>query len=297
MGNAAGVGVGGSSANEAGNAAGGMSSTNGGETTQGGVANVGGAAGGAGGAPDLCEGKDLNCPDDGNPCTEDECNPATGECGIPRTDTDCDDNIYCNGTDLCDAGKCTVHSGNPCLTHTCDEPGKSCQCAGKEDCSADQPGDWSDCVYPSECATTGEQTRPVTSYTCNVGTGKCEGKPTIEKMACTRETQGIACTSDNLRCDGDETCNAGKCTPSKVNPCVGNAAGNYCSEGSAECGVCSGNAVQGAYPGCSSGQFCCYNHSVASAWACENAKCPIVIKTIVSSSIISSSKISTIAPL
>jgi hypothetical protein len=265
--------------------AGGMSSTNGGapvggeSTAAGGVpAEAGAATGGAGGAPDLCAGKNLDCPNDNNPCTEDACDPATGECGIPRTGTDCDDNIYCNGTDLCDAGECTDHSGNPCATHTCDEPGKSCQCATKDDCSPDQPGDWSDCVYTSECATAGSQSRPVTTYTCNVGTGKCVGKPTIEMMACTRVTQDQPCTSDSLRCDGEETCKSEKCTSSKVNPCVGNAAGTYCSENATyTCGVCSGNKAGGGYPGCSGTQSCCL---VSGAWACQANTCKITLPAL-----------------
>ncbi len=257
----------------------------GGTDSLGGVGNgatsAGGASGGAGGAADLCADFTEECPDDDNPCTEDACNPATGECGIPRTDTACDDNVYCNGPDLCDAGACTKHSGNPCASNTCSEPGKTCSCAVKEDCSEDQPGDWSDCVYADECTTTGTQSRPVTTYTCNVDSGKCEGKLTLENRACTRETQDQPCTSNNLRCDGAETCKAGKCTPAKVNPCAGNGADKYCSESNAQCGVCSGNAVQGSYPGCGAGQYCCYNQATPSAWACQNTQCPLIIKTIV----------------
>lgn len=244
---------------------------------EGGAPAGGAAAGGAGGATDLCASLDLNCPNDNNPCTEDACNPATGTCGIPRTGTTCDDNIYCNGTDLCEAGVCTSHSGNPCATHTCDEPAKSCQCATKDDCSPDQPGDWSECTYASECATSGTQSRPVTKYTCNVSTGKCDGTLAIENRACTRVTQDLPCASDNLRCDGTETCKNGTCTSSKINPCTGNAAGNFCSESAAECGACSGNAVQGAYPGCSSGEYCCYNQATANAWACQTASCKLIV--------------------
>jgi hypothetical protein len=208
--------------------AGGMSSTNGGapvggETmaaggvpAEGGATTGGASTAGAGGASDLCADLNLDCPNDNNPCTEDACNPETGECGIPRTDTACDDNVYCNGTDLCDAGECTVHSGNPCASNTCDEPGKSCQCASKDDCSADQPGDWSDCVYADDCVTSGTQSRPVTSYTCTTATGKCVGKATIEMRACTRETEGIACTDDKVLCDGTEACKAGKCTSRRM---------------------------------------------------------------------------------
>jgi len=272
------------------------SSNNGGEPmASGGMIGETGATGGAGGATDLCANFTGDCPDDDNPCTEDACNPETGECGIPRTGTACDDDIYCNGPDLCDAGKCTEHSGNPCASNTCSEPGKTCNCATKEDCSEDQPGDWTECTYADECVTTGSQSRPVTTYTCNVDTGKCEGKLTLENKECTRVTQDQPCTSDNKRCNGAETCKAGKCTSDGANPCAANGESKYCSESNAECGVCSGNAVQGAYPGCAAGQYCCYNQASANAWACQNTKCPLIIKTVISTSIISASIIKTAA--
>ena len=55
------------------------------------------AVGGQGGGGGMtC---DEECVDDNNPCTEDACNPKTGECGIPRSGNTCDDGIYCNGAD------------------------------------------------------------------------------------------------------------------------------------------------------------------------------------------------------
>jgi hypothetical protein len=47
----------------------------------------------------------IPCPDDGNPCTEDVCVPATGTCGAPATGT-CDDGDPCTTSDVCAGGAC-----------------------------------------------------------------------------------------------------------------------------------------------------------------------------------------------
>jgi hypothetical protein len=52
-----------------------------------------------------CIGTPVPCPDDGNPCTDDVCAPATGVCGVPRSGT-CDDGNACTNDDVCTAGTC-----------------------------------------------------------------------------------------------------------------------------------------------------------------------------------------------
>jgi hypothetical protein len=50
---------------------------------------------------------------DGNVCTDDVCIPATG-CDNPNNTASCDDLVFCNGTDTCFGGSCSVHVGDPC---------------------------------------------------------------------------------------------------------------------------------------------------------------------------------------
>ncbi len=52
-----------------------------------------------------CNGTAVPCADDGNPCTDDVCTPATGVCGVPRSGT-CDDGDVCTTGDVCTAGTC-----------------------------------------------------------------------------------------------------------------------------------------------------------------------------------------------
>jgi hypothetical protein len=55
--------------------------------------------------PDLCLGKDCS---DGNPCTEDRCDVATGTCSNPTVaaGTPCDDGDPCTETSTCQADAC-----------------------------------------------------------------------------------------------------------------------------------------------------------------------------------------------
>ena len=73
----------------------------------GGGGGTGGGTGGSGGSEGLCEG--VEC-DDGDLCTDDECDPADGTCSsVP---VDCNDNNYCTTDPACDPldGECPAGS-------------------------------------------------------------------------------------------------------------------------------------------------------------------------------------------
>jgi hypothetical protein len=68
--------------------------------------------------PPVCV-TDIECIDDGNICTDEECDPLSPEadsfgCIHPNNTAPCDDNQFCNGEDICANGLCG-HSGDPCL--------------------------------------------------------------------------------------------------------------------------------------------------------------------------------------
>jgi hypothetical protein len=111
----------------------------------------------------------TTCTDDGNACTDDECDgagvcthpflisgttcgdPSDNDCTDPDTcdgagicwdnhasaGTSCDDGIYCNGTDTCSGGIC-MHAGDPCSddgefcngTESCNETLENCTSTG-----------------------------------------------------------------------------------------------------------------------------------------------------------------------
>ena len=72
----------------------------------------------------VCEGTLLSCSDDGDPCTLDVCDPATGVCGILSADgTPCDDGEPCTTGDQCVSGACggQTYPG-------CEDPGYGLMC-------------------------------------------------------------------------------------------------------------------------------------------------------------------------
>jgi cysteine-rich repeat protein len=102
------------------------------------------------------------CTPDSNDCTDDVCDGA-GACFHPDSYyTACDDGEFCNGSDLCYAGSCSYHYGDPCTfvvfntvchapTHPCtpSPPGSLCYDVG-EACTSDE------CDGAGTCAFTGE---------------------------------------------------------------------------------------------------------------------------------------------
>ena len=271
----------GGSNNTSGSSSGGASDGGaGGEAVAGG--STGGAAAGAG--PDLCAGKALTCEDDDNPCTEDECNPETGQCGIPRTGTSCDDGMFCNGDDTCDEGECTEHEGDPCNGQTCNEGDDVCECTKDEDCPADMPGAWSECVYANTCVETGTHNRPVTTFSCE--SGACVQDSAVENEQCTRDTDTLACEDDGNRCNGTESCKAGNCTSqgSAGDPCKGNVAKPFCYTAGEQCRECKDAAT-----GCGGGEECCKGVCQPEASTCS------IIATIINPTVINPTVIQTIS--
>jgi len=73
--------------------------------------------------------------DDGNPCTDDSC--MGGFCTYSGNTGSCDDGIFCNGSDSCAEGSCSVHSGDPCGGSFCLEPYRACMAACPGTCAAE----------------------------------------------------------------------------------------------------------------------------------------------------------------
>jgi len=148
-------------------------------------------------------------------------------------DADCDDGLFCNGAETCNAGNC-VASGDPCQGQTCDEAGDVCiplvcnndgTCDDGEDCyncandcisgsgpvcgnSICEAGDGEDCVScPSDC--NGVQGgKPSRRYCCGDGGGSglticADGRCNDGVNICTYEPALGFCCGDST-CEGDE---------------------------------------------------------------------------------------------
>ena len=198
--------------------------------------------------------------DDSAFCTTDNCD-LLGQCqNIPDPGTFCDDGNDCNGVEDCSAdlsscvagtpmncGKACFRGLTPGATCTGDaQCGKSCV-GGPNDglsCTSDSncgraclggPDDGVTCTQDDECST---------RNCAQVGLcvpGACRGgcSPSVNGGSCVQcaaDVPGSTTCSDNLFCDGTETCNAS-------HQCVG-ASRPTCSQFNADCtkGACNENS-------------------------------------------------------
>ena len=73
--------------------------------------------------------------DDRVACTRDRCNPVTDRCESAADHAGCDDRLFCNGQETCDASLGCVPGVAPCVGDACREDLRSCsECAADADC-------------------------------------------------------------------------------------------------------------------------------------------------------------------
>jgi len=207
----------------------------------------------------------IDCNDE-NPCTTDTCNEAADTCDHVANNAACDDGVFCNGTDTCSGGTCSVHLGDPCTSggecaNVCDEDNDTCFKPSGVAC-----GDFSDtdCDNPDTCDGAG---------TClanhepdgAAGSGLCSDNNDCTKDNCLagvcdhpNEATGTRCgNSENTECDNPDTCDgAGFCLENlepDETPCTDD--GNDCTNDWCIAGVCS-NPDKPFGEACDDGDFC-----------------------------------------
>ncbi len=162
--------------------------------------------------------------DDENPCTADQCQPATGECTFtPIPEALCDDNNACTQQDACQNGVCLGGSATPCDDNNpCTEdaclPATGCVHVsvykGCDDGIACTVGDTcQDGVCTGGPAISCSDGNPCTADQCTPETGECEHTPV-----------NWSCDDGNL-CSTGDTCQGGFCIGTLVdcddnNPCT-----------------------------------------------------------------------------
>ena len=202
-----------------------------------------------------CPGADS----DGN-CSE-SCNESADACdAADPADSPCNDGTFCNGSDKCASGACTIHSGNPCPGGDGDgDCSESCKEA-TDACTADDPegaacNDGLFCNGTDVCA----------SGACSVHAGDpCPGPDGDSNCAescneaadtCTAADGSGAACSDAVFCNGSDSCQAGNCTGHPGNPCAGADGDLDCSETCDESAdACSGSDPNGSP--CDDGLLC-----------------------------------------
>jgi Dictyostelium (slime mold) repeat/Galactose oxidase, central domain len=168
---------------------------------------------------------------DGNPCTSDGCDPATGVFHEPTSQgVPCSDGNKCNGEETCDgAGACVagtapaVDDTNPCTVDSC-EPVQGVlhlpalqgtACADSDVCNGQEACDGAGQCMPGQAPVV-DDGNPCTDDVCDA-TGGVNHSP---------RSVGSSCTDGNA-CNGNETCDgAGACLPGSSpvlddgNPCT-----------------------------------------------------------------------------
>jgi len=176
-------------------------------------------------------GTPVNC-NDGNPCTDDSCDPKQG-CIYTHNNAPCSDGSACTAGDVCANGQCAggklvdCNDANPCTDDSCD-PAQGCvHPANNAPCT-----DGNACSQGDQCS--GSQCIPGTPLVCDDG-NLCNGvESCLPAMGCIGG-KPLVCDDGNA-CDGIETCDAVKgcqagnplvcddsnlCTDDGCNPAVG----------------------------------------------------------------------------
>ncbi len=207
------------------------------------------------GAGDPCPGADG----DGD-CSE-SCSEQFDSCvGNDPNGATCDDGLFCTATDTCNGNGTCNAGGNPCVGADGDgNCAESCNEAA-DNCTGNDPGGSAcndglfctatdTCNGMGTCAGTGNPCPGADNdsdctETCNEATNNCTAN----------DPNGVPCT-DNVFCNGTNTCQNGACTASGINPCPGVDNDSDCSETCNEAGDnCNGNDPAGS--ACSDGLFC-----------------------------------------
>jgi len=199
------------------------------------------------------------CTDDGNVCTDNECD-GFGACVAINNSDPCDDELYCNGTDTCSGGTCSVHVGDPCTggpecADTCNETVDDCftlagtTCTDDGNVCTDNECDGSgSCVAINNVAACDDGVYCNGTDTCSGGTcsshagDPCTGGPECadtcdEANDTCNLPNDTPCTDDLLYCTGTETCQGGVCT-SAGDPCLGGPeCADTCDEANDTCNL------------------------------------------------------------
>jgi len=191
----------------------------------------------------VCQGTAFKTCNDGQLCTTDSCDVATGTCAFAPNTAACSDGDPCTLPDVCAAGACVpgavkvCSDNNPCTADSCNKQSGNCSFQGIPGCGGYCASN-ADCPAPQNtCA----------SSSCDLTTKQCTGASVADGTTC----------NDNNACTSASTCQAGTCIGTGTKVCDdGNACTfDYCSPQSGNCVF----QNQGGGNSCSDGNPCTTN--------------------------------------
>ncbi len=167
----------------------------------------------------------LVCADDGNPCTDHACDPATG-CVATNNTNACDDGSACTDGDVCSAGTCQpgeavvcADDGNPCTDDLCN-PASGCIAVN----NADPCDDGSACTDGDFCMAGACQ--PGAVVDCADDGNGCTDEFCDPASGCVVANNNDPCDDGNA-CTATDVCSGGECGGSGAVTCEDD--GNPCT--------------------------------------------------------------------
>ena len=157
-----------------------------------------------GGAP-------LNC-NDGNSCTDDLCEPATG-CQYVPNDDGCQDGSICTVGDICSEGECLAGKAlecdddNPCTDDTCNPESGCVHTPNQGECTDYNPCTSGDHCEAGKCV-------PTQMLDCDDG-NLCTDDTCDAQLGCMHQQNEDPCDDGN-ECTTKDLCNKGWCLGAQV---------------------------------------------------------------------------------
>jgi hypothetical protein len=156
-------------------------------------------------SPKDAGGNAVDC-SDGIPCTTDACNENTDSCTHTPSNAVCDDGVFCNGSETCNATQgCLSSTRNcadafPCTIDACDEAGDACThtpdngaCADSTSCTDDVCNAGSGCVHTNNAAVCDDGNECTTNDHCSAGICSGQAVPNCPPTTTTTEPTGPLC--------------------------------------------------------------------------------------------------------
>lgn len=146
----------------------------------------------------------VNC-NDGIACTIDRCVETTRSCAHAPDDARCDNGLYCDGSELCDAALGCLTGDDPCPGQGCDESTDTCMsliCNNDGVCDAGEDCD----TCPNECIGGG-------GATPFCGDGICQPAEGEDCLSCASDCRGKQNGNPSNRycCGADVDCTDARC--------------------------------------------------------------------------------------
>jgi hypothetical protein len=211
------------------------------------------------------DGPPIDC-SDGISCTDDSCNETTDFCDNIPNNANCDDGVYCNGEETCDArSDCLAGTPVNCQPGAvCNEDSDQCEASLCSNDGVCDPGE--DCnSCPEDCIS-----GPIEDCTACFK-GKCDGNCNPQKEG--PDCPDCASSYSSSYCCGDGICEG---TEGISNCAIDCASAPFCGDGicngdenSSTCELDCGSPCGSRGAPCSSGSECCSNQCNTGRGTCK----------------------------